>query len=141
MADALARAKRPDDARLAYEQFVQFFPNSELRATARFRVALMDFEAKDYARAAVAFTQVLDESTSVEAASAAQYNLALCQRMLGQSDDARATLEAYRQKHPRDARAADIACQLGDLAETAGRADDAAHEYEAGLACPARRSS
>jgi len=142
MAEALVRAKQPADARLAYEQFLSFFPASELRPTVRFRLGLMDFEAKDYAPAAVAFTQVLGESTTTETASAARYNLALCQSMLGQTDDARATLEAYRSQFPGDARAADVACQLGSLNESAGRIEDAAAEYERGLAArPSARAA
>jgi len=77
---------------------------------------------------------VLAESTSADIASASAYNLALCQRMTGQSDEARAALETYRSKHPDDARAAEVAYQLGDMDETAGQTADAMREYQRALA-------
>jgi tetratricopeptide (TPR) repeat protein len=54
--------------------------------------------------------------------------------MLGDPDSARTALEAYRTEHPGDERAADVASQLGDLHETAGRMKEAAAEFEAALA-------
>jgi len=134
MADALAQSGRNADARLASEQFLSFFPSSELRPTVQFRLGLMDFEGKEYARAATAFTQVLSDSAKGEVARAAQFNLALCQRMLGDGEQARAGLEAYRARWGDDGRTAEIAVQLGDFDETAGRTQDAVHEYEHGLA-------
>jgi len=133
MADALAQAKKPEEARLAYDQFLSYFPESELRPTVQFRVGLSDFTAKDFARAAVAFTATLEDSTTAEVTSAARYNLALCHRMLGQADSARAGLERYRDAYPNDARAADVAYQLGDLDEAAGQTQDAVREYAAAL--------
>src|SRR5262249_29123692 len=65
--------------------------------------------------------------------TASQYNLALCRRMLGDPDAARTALETYRTQHPGDARAADVACQLGDLHETAGRLKEAAAEFETAI--------
>src|SRR5262249_27760507 len=117
-----------------YEQFLSFFPSSELRSTVQFRLGLMQFEAKDYMRAAIAFTSVLGDSASHEVTSASRYNLALCQRLLGQNDEARAELERYRAQFPNDERAADVAYQLGDLDENAERTADAAQEYERALA-------
>jgi len=134
LADSYAQAKQPADAQKAYEQFLSFFPNSELRPTVQFRLGLMQFEDKDYARAAVAFTIALEDTASREVTAAALYNLALCHRLLGQGDDARAELERYRASFPGDARAADIAYQLGDLADAAARPEEAAREFEAGLA-------
>src|SRR5262249_14354882 len=54
--------------------------------------------------------------------------------LLGQTDEARAELERYREQFPNDERTADIAYQLGDLDETAERTADAAGEYEKALA-------
>jgi predicted Zn-dependent protease len=86
----------------------------------RFRVGIMKFEAKDYVQAAVAFTQVLEDSTAPDVRSASRYNLALCERLVGQPDEARTALESYRKEFPSDSRAAEVAYQLGDLNETAG---------------------
>ncbi|TMQ55082.1 MAG: tetratricopeptide repeat protein [Candidatus Eisenbacteria bacterium] len=134
LADCYAQAKQTDDAQKAYEQFLSFFPSSDLRPTVQFRLGLMQFDAKDYTRAAVAFTLTLEDTASGEVTAAALYNLALCHRLLNQSEDARAELERYRASFPGDARAADIAYQLGDLADAAGKPEEAAREFEAGLA-------
>jgi len=65
--------------------------------------------------------------------SAAQYNLALCHRMLGEPEKAAEMLVAYRTAHPGDERAADVAHQLGAMHEEAGRLQDAVNEYERAL--------
>jgi len=100
----------------------------------RFRLGLADFEAKDYMRAALAFTQVLGDSAAPDVRAASRYNLALCERQLGRAEDARAELERYRAEHGEDARAADVAYQLGDLAEAAGDHAGALKEFERALA-------
>lgn len=134
MADAYGRAGAADDAQLAYEQFLMFFPESEFRATVRFRVASLRFDRGDYMRAAVDFSTVLEEDTAPEIAAASLYNLAMCRRMLGQSADALETLERYRSSYPGDERAADVAHQIGDIHENAGRTEAAVVEYETALA-------
>jgi hypothetical protein len=73
----------------------------------------------------MAFTNVLEESAATDVRSASRYNLALCQRLLGQTEDARASLERYRGDFPGDARAAEVAYQLGDLHDAAGRPAEA----------------
>jgi TolA-binding protein len=134
LADALEKSGDKDGARLAQEQFVSYFPQSSLRPTVEFHQGLAQFESKEYARAAVSFNRVLTESTSVEVRSASRYNLALCTRLLGDVEGARTALEAYRKDFPGDARAVDVAYQLGDLNESSGRFDEAAAEYERALA-------
>src|SRR5438093_4970065 len=129
LADSYAQSGARDQARLGYEQFLSFFPESDLRATVEFRLGLLEFEAKEYSRAAVAFTRVLEDSVSAEMGSASRYNLALCQKLLGQTDEARASLERFRTEHPRDSRAADVTYQLGDMDEAAGRMKEAAQEF------------
>jgi tetratricopeptide (TPR) repeat protein len=74
--------------------------------------------------------QVLDDSTSVEIRSASRYNLALCQRQLGQNVEAKEALAQYREDHPNDARAAEVAYQLGDLEETLGNTAAALGEFQ-----------
>ena len=133
LADAYAHAGSMEQSRLAYEQFLSFFPNSELRPTAEFQVGLQQFQAKDFMRAAVAFTQVLGESTTAEVRAASRYNLALCQRQLNQPDEAKAALLHYREEHPNDARAAEVAYQLGDLAEASGDQPGALQEFQRAL--------
>ena len=134
MADALAQSGDVEAAKLAYEQFISYFTDSELRPTVRFRLGLLYFEAKDYGQAAVAFSQALDDSAKGDVESAARYNLALCQSMSGHPEEAQADLERYRAGHPGDARAAEVAYQLGEIHETANRPDQAVAEYERALA-------
>jgi tetratricopeptide (TPR) repeat protein len=100
----------------------------------QFRLGLAEFEAKEYSRAAVAFTQVLEESVSVEMGSASRYNLALCQKLLGQTDEARASLERYRTERPHDSRTADVSYQLGDMDDAKGNTKEAAQNFELALA-------
>ena len=134
MGDAYMQAGNATDAALAYEQFVIFFPESELCSTVRFRLASIRFADGDYMRAAVDFTAVVDDSTSGETAAAAMYNLALAHRMMGDQIEAQKLLEEYRTKYPNDERAAEIAHQLGDIHDTAGRLETAAAEFERALA-------
>jgi TolA-binding protein len=133
MADAYSKAGSDADAQLAYEQFLMFFPESEFRATVRFRVASMRFDAGDYMRAAVDFSTVTEEETTPEIAAASLFNLAMCRRMLGQTGEALETLQRYRSLYPKDDRAVDVAYQLGDIHENAGRTKEAIDEYEAAL--------
>src|SRR5262249_48585149 len=133
MADAYAQAGATADARQAYEQFLAYFRSSELASTVHFRLGLIQFEAKDYMPASVSFTLALQDSTTADVRSASRYNLALCQRLLGQTDEARGALEQYRRDLPNDARAADVAFQLGDLSEVAGDHATAAQEFERAL--------
>jgi tetratricopeptide (TPR) repeat protein len=81
----------------------------------------------------VAFTQALDESSSVEVRSAARFNLALCQRQLGQSEEAYASLQRHREEFPNDKRAAEVAYQLADLEEAKGNPSQAEKELTAAL--------
>jgi len=134
MADAQGQAGHGEEARNAYEQFLSYFPESELRPTVQFRLGLLRFEDKDYMRAAILFTRVLEDSVPTEVSAASRYNLALCQRLLGQPDAALAELERYRQAHPGDERAAAVALQMGDLHEAAGLTEQALREFELGLA-------
>jgi TolA-binding protein len=134
MADAYSRSGSDADAQVAYEQFLMFFPESEFRSTVRFRVASMRFDGGDYMRAAVDFSTVIEEETSPEIAAASLFNLAMCRRMLGQTSDAFDTLERYHSLYPGDERATDVAYQLGDIHENAGRTEAAISEYETALA-------
>jgi TolA-binding protein len=133
MAECLAEAGQADAARQAYEQFLAFFPASALRPGVQFRLGMERFAAKDYAPAAVLFTQLVQDSVTSDVRSAALYNLALSQRMLGAAAEAEETLLRHRRELPQDARAAEVALQLGDLREAAGDAKAAGDEYERGL--------
>ena len=140
MADAAEQNQNTAEARQGYEQFLNFFPESELRQTAQFRLGMLDFQAGDFMRAAVQFTGVVDGEANAETKTACLYNLALCQRMLGDAEAARAALERYRNEHPGDARSVDVSYQLGDLHEKAGNCALAVDEYQKALASGAAQT-
>jgi TolA-binding protein len=125
MADAYSQAGELEQARLGYEQFLTFFPESEFRITVRFRLGSLRFDDENYMQAAVDFTTVLEGETSDEIAAAALFNFALCQRMLGATVEAKAGLERYRERFPKDERAAQVAYQLGDIYENTGEFEKA----------------
>jgi TolA-binding protein len=134
LADSEAQLGHAEAAQLAYEQFLSYFPASELRPAVQFRLGMCHFTAKNPLSAAVMFTAVLGDSLGTDMASAALYNLALCQRLMGQTAEAEGGLARYRRTYPGDARAAEVAYQLGDLAETANRLPEAAAEFERAIA-------
>jgi TolA-binding protein len=135
MADSYSQVGLAKEARIAYEQFLLFFPDSELRSTVRFRLGSLRFDEGDYMQAAVDFTAILDADLSEELTSASLYNLALCQRMLGEADQAQAMLKRYREQygHSKE-RAVEVAYQLGDIHDKAGQTGLAAEEFQRALA-------
>ncbi len=133
MADSYTRAGKTPEARAACEQFVSFFPQSEYRGSVQLQLGAARFAEGDYMRAALDFTAVLADSTAPEVKTAAQYNLALCHRMLGEPEQASEMLAAYRTEHPRDERSGEVAQQLGIIHEDAGRFKEAAGEYSRAL--------
>jgi TolA-binding protein len=142
MADAYEKSGAVREARAGYEQFLLFFPENDLRLTVRFRLATLRFQDGDYMRAAVDFTSVLESQPPADLATPALFNLALCHRMLGALDEARAAFERLRAEHDLDAdRAAEIAYQLGDLYDKAGQTEQALAEFERALATKASAHS
>ena len=134
MAESSSKGGSKKDAKTAYEQFLMFFPESELQLTVRFRLGSLRFEDEEYMRAAIDFTTVIDEGDSDEMKLASLFNLALCKKMLGEIEAAQTALEEYRKQHPKDdERKAQVAYQLGDIHEKAGRSKEAAKEYESAL--------
>jgi TolA-binding protein len=133
MADSYTQGGSHGDARDAYEQFLMFFSESELRTTVRFRLGSLRFDDGDYMRAAVDFSTVLEEETSEEIAAASLFNMALCRRMLGETDPAQTALERYRKLYANDERTADVAYQLGDIYDIGGQTEMAAKEYRKAL--------
>lgn len=135
MAESYRKSGKVRESRLACEQFVNFFPHSEFRPTVHFRLGSLRFEEGKYMQAAVDFTGVLDEGAPDEIMAAALYNLALCRRMLGETDAAMENLRKYRKTHPSgEGRTAEIAYQIGDIHEEEGRCAEAIEEFERALA-------
>lgn len=133
MGDSYSRAAMPEEALNAYEQFLVFFPDSELRPTVQFNLGSIRFDNEDYMRAAVDFTGVLEADSTGEMAGPALFNLSLCHVMLGDNAEAWSSLERYRSRYPDDERSHEIAYQLGDLHEQAGRFEDAVKEFRLAL--------
>ena len=135
MAEAYRLAGQTRDAELAYDQFLVFFPESEFRPMVHFYLGSIRFEKGEYLRAAIDFTGIIDGEAPEDIAAAALYNMALCRRMLGESEQARESLERYRKDFSaNDERAVDIAYQLGDIHDKAGRTEEAIEEYKRSLA-------
>ena len=135
MAEAYRLAGLARDAELAYEQFLSFFPESEFRPMVHFYLGSIRFEKGEYLRAAIDFTGIIDGEAPRDIAAAALFNMALCRRMLGESEQAREHLERYRKEFSStDERAVDIAYQLGDIHDKAGRTKEAIEEYKLGIA-------
>ncbi|MDD3642975.1 MAG: tetratricopeptide repeat protein, partial [Candidatus Krumholzibacteria bacterium] len=119
--------------------FLNFFPQSEFRPMVRFRLGSLRFEEGKFMQAAVDFTGVLDEGAADEIMAASLYNLALCRRMIGQTAEARETLDRYRATYPSgEGRTVEIAYQMGDIHEETGRFAEAVAEFERALAAKPR---
>ena len=135
MAEAYRLAGQTRDAELAYDQFLAFFPESEFLPMVHFYLGSIRFDKGEYLRAAIDFTGIIDGEAPRDIAAAALYNMALCRRMLGESEQARESLERYRTEFSsNDERAVDIAYQLGDIHDKAGRTKAAIEEYKRGIA-------
>lgn len=135
MAESYRKAGDAAQAGLACEQFLNFFPRSEFRPTVHFRLGSIRFEDGKYLQAAVDFTSVLGEGAVDEIMAASLFNLALCRRMLGQTAQARETLERYRATYPSgEGRNVEVAYHMGEIHEEAGRFDEAIGEFETALA-------
>jgi TolA-binding protein len=135
MAEAYRLAGLTRDAELAYEQFLTFFTESEFRPMVHFYLGSIRFDKGEYLRAAIDFTGIMDGEAPRDISAAALFNMALCRRMLGESEQAREHLENYRKEYSaNDERAVDIAYQLGDIHDKAGRTKEAIEEYKRGLA-------
>jgi tetratricopeptide (TPR) repeat protein len=100
-----------------------------------FYLGSIRFEKGEYMRAAIDFTGIMDGEAPRDISAAALFNMALCRRMLGEPEQAREHFESYRIKFSAsDERAVDIAYQLGDIHDKAGRTKEAIEEYKLGIA-------
>jgi TolA-binding protein len=129
MGDAYVRSGDTADATTTFDQFMMFFPDSEFRSSVQFRLGTLRFEAQDYMRAAIDFTSVLESEATDEVASAALFNLALCQRQLGQDLQAKEMLQKYQERFAGDSRRGEVAYQLGDILDKEGEAKAAIRQF------------
>jgi TolA-binding protein len=133
MADAYAQNGLEAEARRGWEQFIAYFPGSELGPMVQFRLGLARFQAREFLEASVAFEGVAADSLPEDVRSAALYNLALCRRELGDVPAARTALARHETQFPAGSRGAQVAYQIGDLDEAAGRTAAAAAAYQRAL--------
>jgi TolA-binding protein len=110
-----------------------FFPESEFETTVRFKLGAMRFAEEDYMQAAVEFSQVVDSDAPEEILKASLYNLALCNKMIGNTADAVAAFSKYRKLYPKDEQASEAAYMVGDMHEVAGDYAAAQAEFEKAL--------
>jgi TolA-binding protein len=136
MAESYAEAGKSDEAKQGYEQFLGFFGKSELNVSARFRLGMNRFEARDYRAAAGSFGDVVAAAPGGDMGKAALYNLALCERLGGRPAVAAERLLDYRKQFPGDERAGAVAFQLGDMHEQAGRLPQAVAELAIAASAP-----
>ncbi len=134
MCESMMSAGRVADATGGYEQFLQFFPSSDLRTTVQFRLGSLRFEAGDHMRAAVDFTGVLGGDPDDETRQASLYNLALCERVLGQIDGALAHLDALSAEKLVSLDPAEIRFQIAEVHAAAGNTEQAIAGYKEALA-------
>jgi tetratricopeptide (TPR) repeat protein len=133
MADAYEQAGSMAESQSAYEQFGAFFADSELSRTVHFRLGSQYFEQSDFLRTAMEFSLVLQGETRDELSTAALFNLALCQQMLGDFESSASSLTRYREWFPSDERARDVALQLAQLYRDSSRFAEAIAEYKTAL--------
>lgn len=129
--DAQEKAGDRDAARAGWQRFQEYFPTSDLAATARFRAASLRFQDGEFVQASKDFQAVLEQPAGDEIHSAALYNLALCRRILGDDEAARRALADYRSRdYPAQERDVQVARVLGEIHEQAGHFAAAAAEYQ-----------
>ena len=124
MSGAVARA------RTGWNDFLNYFPHSELAPAALFHLAGIRFNDGLYTMARQDFQKVLGMATEPEIHSAALYNLAMCHRILGDRDEALAALEKYdRLAVVPDEHAVAVARALGEIHQEMGHLREAARRY------------
>jgi TolA-binding protein len=132
-ADSYAAAGQKDAAKSAYEQFTMLFSSSELIREARFRLGSMYFETEDYLRTALEFSQVLEGEKRDELSEAALFNLAICQKLLGDAPASLASFQRYREWFGDDERALDIAMQTAQIHRAMQQPEAAKAEFARAL--------
>ena len=117
-------------ARAGWNDFLDYFPHSELAPAALFHLAGIRFNDGLYTVARQDFQKVLGMDTEPEIHAAALYNLAMCHRILGDRDQALAALEEYdRQTVAPDEHAVAVARALGEIHQEMGHLREAARRY------------
>ena len=118
-------------ARTGWDSFLKYFPHSELAPAALFRLANIRFNDGQYSVAVQDFNKVLSMAAEVEIQAAAIYNLAMCHRILGNQDQALATLLQYHSPEAvADERRIAVARSLGEVHQEMGHLREAARQYQ-----------
>ena len=129
-ADSLERAGHQDRARQGWQDFLTYFPHSELAATAQLHLAGLRFRDGRYHLAVSDYQRVLQMPADPEVHAAAWYNLASCRRILGEQELALAALARYEGlppcNCPRDVAAIRV---QGEIQQELGHLREAARQY------------
>ncbi|MBU8914165.1 MAG: tetratricopeptide repeat protein, partial [Spirochaetales bacterium] len=134
MADSWTQIDSVETARVAWVQFLEYFPESSLRPSAVFRLGMIRFNEGDYTTAAADFAEVLESGVDVETEYAAAYNLGMSLRILGKKEEAIAALASQRTGGENDdVKKLELARLVGEIHEEEGAFDNAAAEYARAL--------
>jgi tetratricopeptide (TPR) repeat protein len=133
-ADAREKAGQLARAEQAWNGFLRYFPHSELAPAGRFHLAAMRFNDGRYHLAVEDFRRVLAMAAEDEIHAAALFNLAMCHRILGESGQALAVLEQFREKQfTGTGREIDVARTLGEIHREQGHLREAARQFQAAV--------
>ena len=123
--------KRTPAARSSYQMLTIAFPDGKFTAPANFRMAIIDYEARDYQTALGLFRKAAGGSKAQDVILYSRYCEALCLEQLGRKDETREVYEnvlSFTQDNPyRD----DAHLKLAELAMNQRRPNDAFKQYEA----------
>ncbi len=110
LGDSQSSRNRPQQARELYQELLDKFPESHLRAVAQFNIAESLYREKDYIEALFEYEKFLELHPAHPLASQAKYQIGLChvQQLQHHDRDQRhteAALQAFRRlrrQHPQD---------------------------------------
>ncbi|MBN1163654.1 MAG: tetratricopeptide repeat protein, partial [Candidatus Krumholzibacteriota bacterium] len=134
MADSYHQAGATGDELETWQRFIRYFPDSELYPSVLFRLGTIHFDQGEYTLAAGDFSRVLEFETEGEIRGASLFNLAMSHRILGENDEAIATLQRYRRgEFENKRRNLDVARLLGEIYVEGNKFQRAAAEFQRAL--------
>jgi tol-pal system protein YbgF len=112
-----------DLATQEFQQYIKFYPNTDLAGNSYFYLAEVEYKQKNYQQAAKDYDQVLENFPSGNKAASAQLKKGFALIELGQNDDGIAELRHVIQRYPRSNEALQAKERLRKMgASVSGRA-------------------
>jgi len=116
LGDEALGQKREGQARRYYEQFLEQYPDSDLKAQAQFKIADALYSEKNYLEARFEYQKFLELYPLSSLASRAQFQIAMCSlrrvqtfdRAQQQTQEALAAFRQFRSKYPQDPLLAEV---------------------------------